>query len=50
MFDFRFEFHQAVSLDPQATGGRALVDGVMHLWQRRRFEVAAAAANPAAGR
>jgi hypothetical protein len=32
MFDFRFEFHQVcVSLDAQAHGGRALVDGVMHL-------------------
>jgi hypothetical protein len=38
MFDFRFEFHQvSVSLDAQATSGRALVDGVMHLWQSRRF-------------
>jgi hypothetical protein len=39
MFDFRFEFHQvSVSLDAQASGGRALVDGVMHLFQsRRRF-------------
>ena len=37
MFDFRFEFHQVcVSLDAQAAGGRALVDGVMHLWQSSR--------------
>jgi len=32
MFDFRFEFHQVcVSLDEEASSGRALVDGVMHL-------------------
>jgi hypothetical protein len=38
MFDFRFEFHQvSVSLDAQGGNGRALVDGVMHLGQRRRF-------------
>jgi hypothetical protein len=37
MFDFRFEFHQvSVSLDAQGSGGRALVDGVMHLWQSSR--------------
>jgi hypothetical protein len=37
MFDFRFEFHQVgVSLDAQATSGRALVDGVMHLRQSSR--------------
>jgi hypothetical protein len=37
MFDFRFEFHQVcVSLDAQASGGRALVDGVMHLRQSSR--------------
>jgi hypothetical protein len=38
MFDFRFEFHQVcVSLDAQAAGGRALVDGVMHLRQSSRI-------------
>jgi hypothetical protein len=38
MFDFRFEFHQVcVSLDAQAGGGRALVDGVMHLRQSSRI-------------
>jgi hypothetical protein len=38
MFDFRFEFHQVcVSLDAEATRGRALVDGVMHLWQSSRL-------------
>jgi hypothetical protein len=32
MFDFRLEFHQvSVSLDERGRGGRALVDGVMHL-------------------
>jgi hypothetical protein len=32
MLDFCFEFHQvSVSLDQPGTGGRALVDGVMHL-------------------
>jgi hypothetical protein len=37
MFDFRFEFHQVgVALDARATGGRALVDGVMHLRQSSR--------------
>jgi len=37
LFDFRFEFHQVcVSLDAQASGGRALVDGVMHLRQSSR--------------
>jgi hypothetical protein len=38
LFDFRFEFHQvSVSLDERGTGGRALVDGVMHLRQSSRF-------------
>jgi hypothetical protein len=37
MFDFCFEFHQvSVSLDALASGGRALVDGVMHLRQSSR--------------
>jgi hypothetical protein len=32
MFDFCFEFHQvSVALDQPGSGGRALVDGVMHL-------------------
>jgi len=37
MFDFRFEFHQVgVSLHAPGTGGRALVDGVMHLRRSSR--------------